>query len=130
MPRVIFNVMSVPIFPESSIAMTSLAAAAAPAPSLAPDATVQDLTDACAAAGIDPSALLSDALTQLGFELAPDSAADAAPADPAAPPAVAAHRLTAEQLQLCKDNNIDPKVFARAKAQGGAAFVAAKGGAR
>ncbi len=110
MSRVVFDVLSSPMFPGTNIQMTS-----ATTPTLSPDATLGDFTDACAAAGLDAKTPLADALEQLGYDAAPASA-DPASADPAsADPATSPKTLTSEQRKICKELGADPREFARVR---------------
>jgi hypothetical protein len=105
MSRVVFDALSSPLFPGTNIQMNS-----ATTPTLSPDATLGDFTDACAAAGLDAKTPLADALEQLGYEDAPASA-DPASADPATSPKT----LTSEQRSICKELGADPREFARVR---------------
>ncbi len=106
MSRVVFDVLSSPMFPGTNIQMTS-----ATTPTLSPDATLGDFTDACAAAGLDAKTPLADALEQLGYEAAPPSSTPAGNADPATSPKT----LTSEQRKICKELGADPREFARVR---------------
>lgn len=112
----------------------------APTPPPAPPPAAQKGTHAATAAkalaafakaaglpeGSSPNALLK--MFQ-ACQAAVDATPSAAPADGSTPAQAALRALTPEQLEICKSTGVDPIVFAQAKAEGGAAWLVATGGA-